>query len=112
MDHEIEDDVDVERARSEDGEAVRFEKHGAGESLEGGSDGGVEALEVAGGEDAAFGVREGDEGVGFVEGGCEGLFDEDVEVGFEELCCDACVMEGGDGDRGGVKIEVGCEEFV
>ncbi len=52
VDHEVEDDVDVERARGEDAEAMGLEEHGLEEVLAGGGDGGVEALEVAGLDDA------------------------------------------------------------
>ena len=52
VDHEVEDDVDVERARGEKAEPVGLEEHGLVEGGEGGGDGRVEALEVADGEDA------------------------------------------------------------
>ena len=52
VDHEVEDDVDVERAGGEDAEAVGLEEHGVVEALGDGGDGGVETLEVADGDDA------------------------------------------------------------
>ncbi len=107
VDHEVEDDVDVEGAGSEDAEPVGLEEHGLVERCEGGGDGGVEALEVADGDDAAVGLREGEDVVGLGEGGGEGLFDEDVEAGEEELIGDGGVMDGGDADGRGVEREVG-----
>jgi hypothetical protein len=56
--------------------------------------------------------REGDEVVGFGEGGGEGLFDEEVEVGEQELLGDGGVMEGGDADGCGVEVELRGEEVV
>jgi hypothetical protein len=52
VNHEVEDDVYVERARREDGEAMTLKKHGAGDVRQDGGDGRVEALEVADLEDA------------------------------------------------------------
>jgi hypothetical protein len=102
VDHEVEDDVDVERARGEDAEAVGLEEHGPVEGGEGGGDGGVEALEMSNRKYAVALSREGDEVVGFGEGGGEGFFDEDVDVGEEELFRDGGVVDGGDADGGGV----------
>ena len=61
MDHEVEDDVDVEGARGEDAEAVGFKEHGPVRCWRGGGDGRVEALKVAGLNDAAGACGEGDE---------------------------------------------------
>jgi len=47
VDHEVEDDVDVERARGEDAEAMTLEEHRAIEMWEKCGDGGVEAFEMA-----------------------------------------------------------------
>ena len=98
VDHEVKDDVDVEGARGKDGQPVCLKEHGPGEARQGGSNGGVEALEVAGGEDAAAAGGEGNQRVGFVEVRGEGFFDEDVEAGFKELCGDRGVSHGGDGN--------------
>ncbi len=111
VDHEIENDVDVERTRGEDAEPVRLEEHGVRERGEGGGDGGVEALEVADGDDACVGLREGEDVVGLGEGGGEGLLDEEVEAGEEKLLGDVGVVGGGDADRGGIERQVGGEEF-
>ncbi len=102
VDHEVEDDVDVERARGEDAEAVGLEEHGVVERGQGGGDGGVEALEMADLHDAVVLLREGKNVVGLVEGGGEGFFDEGVDAGAEELGCDGGVVDGGDADGGGV----------
>ena len=110
VDHEVEDDVDVERAGGEDAEAVRLEEHGAIELGAGGVDGGVETFEVADLDEAIVLPGEGDELIGLCEGGGEGFFDEDVEAGGEQGRGGCGVMDGGDADAGGVDGEVGGEE--
>ena len=112
VNHEVEDDVDIERARREDAEPVSLVEHGAGEARKRGGDGRVEALEVSGGEDTAAAGGEDDEGVGFGKGGGEGFFDKDVKVCLEELCGDLRVRDRGDGDGGGVQPQAGGEEFI
>ena len=110
MDHEVEDDVYVERAGRKDGEPVSLKKHGAAELGLDGEDGGVEALQMSGLEDSAVLFGEADEVVGFGEGGGEGLFDKEVEAGFEERGGYSMVLDGGDGDGGCVELEVGGEQ--
>ena len=82
---------------------MRFEEHGPGEAGKRGGDGGIEAFEVTGGEDAAEAGSEGDQGIGLGEGRGDGFLDEDVEVGLQKLTGDGGVRRGGDADRGGVE---------
>lgn len=65
VDHEVQDDVHVERACGEDAEAVSLEEHGVVEALDGGCDRGVEALKVTDRDDAGVFVRAGEDAVGF-----------------------------------------------
>ena len=88
-----------------------LEEHGLVESIDGCGDGGVEALEVADGHDAMVGESEVEDVVGLGEGCGEGLFDEEVEVGEQELLGDGGVMDGGDADGCGVEGEMRGEEF-
>lgn len=112
VDHEVEDDVDVERARGKEAEAVGLKEHGPVEAIDGGSDGGVEAFEVADLHDPVVLLCKGKDRLSLCECGGEGLFDEDVEARDEELRRDRCVMNGGDADAGGVEFEAGGEEIV
>ena len=107
MDHEIENDVDVEGTRREDAKSMRLEEHGLMERGEGGGDCRIEVLEMTDGDDAALCVGESQDVVCLGEGRGEGLFDEDVEAGMKELFCDRRVMTGGDADGRGVEREVG-----
>src|SRR5262249_25229031 len=58
VNHQVEDDVDVERARREHAEPVNFEKHGAGDDRKRGANCGIEALEMSDLHDAAGALRE------------------------------------------------------
>lgn len=111
VDHEIKDDVDIERSRGEDAEAMGLEEHGPVESGDGCGDSRVEALEMADGYDAAVGLSQIDDVVGLGQGGCEGFFNEDVEAGEQELFGYRCVMHGGHADGCGVERQVSSEEL-
>ena len=110
VDHEVEDDVDVERARGEDAEAVGLEEHGTVETLGNGGDGGVEALKMADRDDALERGSEIKDAIGFEEGGGEGFFDEDIEAGAEELFGDGGMVDGGDADGDRVEGKACCGE--
>ena len=104
MDHEVKDDVDVERAGREDAEAVRLEEHGLIEVGQEGLYGWIEALEVADLEDALRGRGQGDEFIGFFDSAGDGLLDQYVQTGIERGsgycgvgaggCADGCGVEG------------------
>ena len=100
VDHEVEDDVDVEGARGEDAEAVALEEHGAVEMRAGGDDGGVEAFEVAGLDDAVVLRGEAQDGVGVFEACGEGLFNQEVDACCEEVGGGLGVVDGGNGYGG------------
>jgi hypothetical protein len=82
---------------------MSLEEHGLVESCDGRGDGGVEAFEVADGDDAAVGVSEVEYVIGFSESCGEGLLDEDVEAGEQELLGDCGVVDGWDADGRGVE---------
>ena len=112
VDHEIEDDIDIEGARGEDAEAVRLKEHGSAEVALHGEDGGIEAFEMSGLKDASVTPGEGDELVGLGERSGEGFFDEAVDAGGEKLRGDGAVMDGGHGDDGSVESEIGRERGI
>ncbi len=105
MDHEVEDDVDVQRSRGEDAEAVGLKEHGPVEIRNESADGRVEALEVANLQDKIAGVGACDQVVGFGESSRDGLLDEQVQVRAEGLRGDGGVGGGGGADGGGVEGE-------
>jgi len=107
VDHEVEDDIDVEGAGSEDAEAVGLEEHGAVEVGLDGGDGGIEAFEVADLKDAAALLGGFDEAVCLVSSGGDRFLDEDVDSLLEELHGHVVVGESRDADRGSVDLEVG-----
>lgn len=108
VNHEIEDDVDVERTRGEDAKAVALKEHGLEEMPTSGSDGGVEALEMSGLDDAIVLAAEFEDAVGIGEALGYWLLDEEVDTCGEEWGSRVGVMGGGDADRGRVEL-CGCE---
>jgi len=69
---------------------------------------------MAGLQDAFFlaGFDDAEEVVGFSEGGGERLFDEQVEARLKQRRGYRVVVNGGDGDGGGVDLEVGGKKLV
>jgi hypothetical protein len=109
MHHEVEDDVDIERAWCEDAEPVRLKEHGHVDIGVHCEDGGVEALQVADLEDALVARGQNDERIGFGQRRCDGLFDQDIDAGLEQGASDCGVSAGGHAYRRGVKLELaGC----
>lgn len=85
VNHEVEDDVDLEVARRPWAEALGVDvARGCGEEVMGGPYGGVEALGVANAETGLVGPGDLDEGGGLLHGGGEGFFDEDSDAALEE----------------------------
>jgi len=110
VDHEVEDHVDVQRARGEDGQAMRLKEHGTAQFWLDGEHSGVEALQVTRLQDApgSFGTR--NQVVSFGERCGEGLFDQQIDPGIEQRSGNGVVMNGGNGDRGCVELEIGGEQ--
>ena len=104
MDHQVEDDVDVERAGCEDAEPVGLKEHGTVEVRQKSLDGGVEALQMPDLENAVFRLGHGDEAVGFGEGAGDGLLDQDMEAGCECVQRDGGVGAGGGADGDSVEL--------
>jgi len=76
------------------------------------SDGGVEAFEVADLKDAAMRCSGGDERVRLCQRGGDGLFNEEIEAGGEQLAANPAVVHSGYAKRDGGDAEPGSEEFV
>jgi len=93
---------------------MRLKKHGTSQLRLHRQHGGVEALKMAGLQDAFFlaGFDDAEEVVGFSEGGGERLFDEQVEARLKQRRGYRVVVNGGDGDGGGVDLEVGGKKLV
>ncbi len=80
MDHEIQNDVDIEGTRREDAEAMRLEEHGLIERCEGSGDRRIEALKMADRDYATMCLRERKEVVRLGKVRSKRLFNEDVET--------------------------------
>src|SRR5262249_37226848 len=101
VDHQVEDDVDVETARGEDGETLDFEEARRSADSQERLDGRVVELDVADGEDSPGGLARFDHAVGFGEARGDGLLDEDVEATAEEGAAEVGMGDGRRGDDGG-----------
>ncbi len=107
MDHEVQDDVNVEGAWAEDAESMCLKEHGAIRDGSEGSNSGVEALKVPDLKNALPVVCDTDERVGLRQGRGDGLFNENMDAGEKELGSDVGMREGGNADRGGVDRQGG-----
>ena len=101
VDHEIEDDADVDGAVGEGGEPVGFDEDRAGETGFEETEDRVEAFDVADLEDEAAVASEVGEGLGLFGIIGDGFFDEDVFAEREEVAADVEVGDGGGGDGDG-----------
>ena len=101
VDHEIEDDADVDGAVGEGGEPVGFDEDRAGETGFEETEDRVEAFDVADLEDEAAVASEVGEGLGLFGIIGDGFFDEDVFAEREEVAADVEVGNGGGGDGDG-----------
>lgn len=62
-------------------------------------------------QDAAGLFGTGDQVVGFGQRGADGLFYQDVDAGFEQGAGDGMVVDGGNGDGGGVEAQIGFQKL-
>ncbi len=109
MNHQVEHDVDIERARGEDAQPVHFEKHWLGENGNGRANGGVETLEVSDLGNGFVLAGKRDQLVGLVQRGCDGFLDEDIDAGLHHLSGDGKMMQGGSGYGCGLHFAVSGE---
>jgi hypothetical protein len=110
VDHEVENDVDIEGAGSENAEAVRFKKHGASEALGNGQHSRIEALKVTRLDEAAGSFRTGDEIVCLGDICGQRFFNQHVDARVEQLRSDRVMMDRGNGHAGRIEIEIGGQE--
>lgn len=106
VDHQVENDVDVESTGAEDAEAMRLEKHGVVEDRPNGKDRGIEAFEVAGLKNTAMLPGGIDETSGLVDAGGDGFLNDEVDAGGEQGLADLEVERGWCTDGGGGEIHL------
>ncbi len=112
MNHEVQHHVHIQRAGREDGQAVRLEKHGPAQLRLNGQHRRIEALQVAGLQNAAAFVGARNQIVGFDERSCQRLFHQQVESRIEQHGRNRVMMHRGDGDCCCVKMKVGSQKLV
>ncbi len=94
MDHQVEDDVDVETARREGSQALDLDESRIGARVQQGLDRRVVELHVSHGENPLPPVGRGDQGVGLRERRRDRLLDQQVQTAFEERQSELAVERG------------------
>jgi len=112
VNHEVEDDVDIERARAEDAEPMNLEEHGLAEQRQRGANRGIEALQVSDLRDALVLGGNLDEFVSLRKSGGDRLFDENVDAGFHQRARDVKMKDGRHSDRSRLHFTVRGEHLV
>jgi hypothetical protein len=110
VDHQIEDDVDIERTGREYAKAVRLKKHGPRKALSYRKHSRIKALEVTGLDDTGF-FCPLDKIISLLKICGQGFFNEHVDSGVKKLSGHGVMMHSGHGDAGGIEIEIGGEEL-
>ena len=112
VNHEVEDDINVERSRREYAEAVNFKKHRTRDYGKSGAYGGIEALKVSDLHDAAIFLGQADEFVGFPQRGRQGFFDQHIDPSLHQLACGTQMMNCGHRHRCRLNFTVGGGELL
>lgn len=102
VDHEVENDIYIERAGSEDTEAMDLKKQRPMNDGADGEHGWIEALKMANLKNSAVGFGKLDESVGFAQCGGYRLFDEDIDTGTEQATGDVAMKRRGHTDGSGM----------
>ena len=84
VDHQVQHHVHVQRARAENAEPMRLEKHGVVQDRFGGRDRGIEALQMPGLQNAAVLGGNLDEAIGLLDAGRDRLLHQNVHVGRQQ----------------------------
>jgi hypothetical protein len=111
VNHEVENDIDIQGAGREDTETVRLKKHGPRKMRLDGENGRVESHKMAGLQDAPFLFGLANEVVCLIETGRERLFHEQIEAGFEQSRRNGVMLHGGHGHAGGMNVKFRGEQF-
>ena len=102
VDHEIEDDADVDGAEAKRAEAVALHEPGLEVVPAQGEKGGIEALDVADLQDSAVPPRQRRQGRGVIHVGSQRLFDEHSRALLKEEPGHDAVILGGHRDADGI----------
>ena len=102
MNHQIEDNVHIERPWSEDAKAVNLKKHGLRDEWRRGPDRRIEAFQVSDLADPIQTPRQANQFIGFRQRRGERLFNQHIDSGFHQGPGSGEVQHSGDGDGGGV----------
>src|ERR1700722_5928726 len=104
VNHQVVDHIDVETAWRKDAEAMNFEEQRAVEDWLDRDDRRIETFDVADLQDAREFFGGGEESVGFGHVARHRFFDEDVEAIFHQATTDRGVIDGRNGNAGGINL--------
>ena len=107
MNHEIEDDVHIERPGSEYAEPVNFKKHGLRDERRRGPDRRIEAFQVSDLADPIQTLRQANQFVGFGQRRGERLFNQHIDSSFHQRPGGLEVQHRGNSDGGCLHLAVG-----
>src|SRR5207248_4646188 len=102
VNHQIEDDIYIERASGEFADAVNLEIEGSANVRTQRDERGVEAFEMADLKQRAAFVSRRNHAISFFECARDGLFDEDVDACFQKLAGNLGVRFSRDGEADGL----------
>ena len=111
MDHEIENDVNVECSRSKNTKPVHLEKKWLMKNGANRSNRRIESFEMADLNDAVMALRQSDQVVGLLEGCGERFFYQDIDTSRQEFRCHGSVLRGGNSNRRCVGMLFRTEQF-
>ena len=94
MDHQIEDDIHIQRSRGKDTEPMRLKEHGPMQVRAGRGHGRVETLKVANLNESTVPLRKGQQSICLLERCRNWLLDPTVHTGFQKWRGDSGMMRG------------------
>ena len=106
MNHEIKNDVDIERARGKDAEPVNFEKHGLSDERGDSPNRRVEPFEMPDLADTTQALGQANQFVGVGERGGQGLFNQHIDPTLHQDASDLKMAQGGYSHRRGMDFAV------
>ncbi len=111
VNHQVEHDIHIQRARREYAEPMDFEKHRPGDQRGSGANRGIESLQVSDLTDAAEALRQANQFVGVGQRGSQRLFHQNVNSGFHQSAGNLAMVDGGHGDGGGLHFTMRGDEL-
>jgi hypothetical protein len=107
VDHEIQDNIDIQCPWRKDAEAVRFKKHWVMEMRLYRGHGWVEAFQVSDLHNISIGTSEFLQGLSLLQGRSNRLFDQEMDACTKQRLRSSIMSRGGDTNRSGIQLCLG-----